>query len=153
MAQTPKNRYEDVARTGALVRIGVEPFSYRWLPNAAKHNPHGPGWAFFDDDTASRRKPLSHQTRHAYACARWLLRGQLLVSRLGSGVCAVIRRSEGYYHFINDEWQGPYQWKYTGPDSPAQSFVMLPVRKRVSLFGRLPDLPSSAFAAPSLPQH
>jgi hypothetical protein len=152
MVLTPKIRYEDVARAGSLVRIGLEPFSYRWLPNAAKHNPHGAGWAFLDEQSRHPRA-ISHQARQAQVCARWLLRGQLLASRLRSGACAVIRRHEGYYHFIDGEWHGPYAWKYTGPDSPLQRFVALPVRKWVALFGKLPDLPPYAFAAPSLPQH
>lgn len=140
MAVTPVTSYEQVARAGSLVRVGMEPFSYRWLPNAAEHNPDGPGWAF-------RGSARTRQARQAHACGGWLLRGQLLVSRFGAGVCAVIRRHEGYYHFIDDQWQGPYRWKYTGPDSPTQSFAVLPVREWVALFGNLPDLPPRAFAA------
>lgn len=146
MALSRHISYENVVSAGSFVRVGKEPFSYKWLPNGAKCSPHGHGWAF-KDDTPDRRKALTPQARHAYACARWLLRGQLLASRFGQGVCAVIRRHEGYYHFIEEEWRGPYQWRYTGPDSHMQCFILLPVRKWVALFGELPDLPARAFAA------
>lgn len=128
----------------AVILAGVPrhvPWHYRWLPNGAKHDPHGPGWAFIDGPGYTR--PRSHQSRFAGACGRWLLRGQLCI---GPGGRAIIRRHEGFYHWQDGQWLGPLNWTYTGSD-PQQRIIAaaLPVKKWVSLFGKLPDLPPHAF--------
>ncbi len=145
MVLTPAKSPLKIGRApgSAFIVCGVSrhpaPWRYHWLPNSAKHDLRGPGWAFMNADPK-----LKHQTRFAYACARWMLRGQVCI---GSGGGAIIRRHEGYYHFQDGEWLGPLNWKYTGKD-PAQRFIAaaLPIKKWVSLFGRLPDLPPDAFS-------
>ena len=96
----------------------------------------GPGWAYADDG-AVRRKPLSHQTRRAYACARWMMRGRLMHTPAG----AVIERPEGHWHFLDGAWHGPYKWTGSVEAMARSQFTPLPISKWVTLYGRLPDLP------------
>jgi hypothetical protein len=42
---------------------------------------------------------------------------------------AVIRRHEGYWHFLNGEWEGPYKWVYTGNHPEHFAVIVSPVVK------------------------
>ena len=127
-------------RAWMLMGVGPAPWTYRWLPNGARHDPSGPGWAFRDGP--GYRKPRTRQAAFAGACGRWLLRGQLGGTQAG----AVIRRHEGHWHFLNGEWEGPYKWVYTGDHPERFAVIVPPVVKWVARYGRPPDLPARAFA-------
>jgi hypothetical protein len=96
----------------------------------------GWGWAY-EVRPGEHGPKNTHQRRRAYATGRWMLRGQLMRCHDK----AVIRRPEGYWHFLNGEWQGPYNWREHTAPGKTVPIVPVPVREWVTVFGRLPDLP------------